>query len=70
MCVAALLRRYRYKGGLRCVAVVGREDEEAGELRDGQSVEQLQISSRLIIVPRPAHRSEIFLTENSWHVLR
>jgi DNA-directed RNA polymerase subunit omega len=30
MCIAALLRRH--KGGLRCVAVVGREDEEAGEL--------------------------------------
>jgi hypothetical protein len=36
MCIAALLD---VKGGLRCVAVVGREEEEAGELGDGQFVE-------------------------------
>jgi hypothetical protein len=63
-CIAAWL--LRKKGGLRCVRrSVGREDERGGRITDK--------NGRIwgfMLFSRPAHRSEMFLKENSWHVLR
>ena len=69
MCIAALLRRRKRKAAMR--AVVGRKDEEAGEL-GGWTVCRTLVANQFSfdIVPAPGASQLNFLKETSWHVLR